>query len=420
MKKSPDTSSDDLFNRLSPSVEERPKDEIWTVSRLSGQVKRVIEDGLPLLWLEGEISNFKLHSSGHRYFTLKDEAAQISAVMWRTRPSAGVTFQDGVKVRVYGRVTVWEQAGKYQFDVQNLVLAGIGSLQVAFELLKSRLTSEGLFDSSRKKILPRFPKRIGIVTSPTGAVIHDLAWGITTRFPPAKLFLIPVAVQGEGSASQISDAIDLYNRERLVDVIIIGRGGGSLEDLWAFNEEVVVRAIARSIIPIISAVGHEVDFTLSDLAADLRAPTPTGAAALVVPDRKELLETLDGRNASLFAQLSRLLTLWKERLARITQSYSFKRLPGRISDERLKLDEIARRNESALERTIKSRQAALTSMSGQIGALSPRSVLSRGYGIIRKTDGTLVRNSGNLSIGEHLNLLFASGGATVTVDEIEE
>ncbi len=418
MKKSPDAAEDDLFNRLFGGDEERPKDEIWSVSRLSSQIKRVVEEGIPQLWVEGEVSNFKLHSSGHRYFTLKDDSAQISCVMWRTRSAPAAALQDGVQVRAFGRVTVWEQAGKYQFDVQNLMLAGIGSLQAAFELLKSKLAAEGLFDAARKKPLPRFPKRIGIVTSPTGAVIHDLAWGLTTRFPPAKLLLIPVAVQGSGAEIQIAGAIELFNRENLADVIIIGRGGGSLEDLWAFNEEIVVRAIARSKIPVVSAVGHEVDFTLSDLAADLRAPTPTGAAALVVPDRKELREWLDGRKASLTGQLARLLILWKERLAGITQSYSFKRLPGRINDERLRLDEISRRNELALNRILSARSANLSSMLGKIGALSPRSVLSRGYGIIRKHDGTLVRNSAELFLGERLDLLFAAGAAVAAVEEI--
>ncbi len=418
MKKSPNTEVEDLFDRLIKMPVEEPVDEIWSVGRLSSQIKRVVEDGLPLLWLEGEVSNFKLHSSGHRYFTLKDDTAQISTVMWRTRTALSSIFQDGVKVRAYGRVTVWEQAGKYQFDVQSLVLAGVGSLQAAFEVLKAKLGAEGLFDSSRKKPLPRFPKRIGIVTSPTGAVIHDLAWGLTTRFPPSKIYLIPVAVQGDGAADQIANAIDLFNRDDLVDVIIIGRGGGSLEDLWAFNEEVVVRAIARARIPIVSAVGHEVDFTLSDLAADLRAPTPTGAAALVVPDRKDLLETLEGRKTSLSSHLDRLLELWKERLVRITGSYSFKRLPGRINDERLKLDEIARRNELSLERNILSRRTSISSMTGQFSALSPKSVLSRGYGIVRNSKGFLVRNSSELEKGERLELVFAVGSATASIDEI--
>jgi len=339
--------------------------------------------------------------------------------MWRTRTAPSSLFQDGAKVRAYGRVTVWEQAGKYQLDVQNLLPVGIGSMQAAFELLKNRLSAEGIFDSSRKRQLPKYPNRIGIVTSPTGAVIHDLAWGLTTRFPPAKIFLIPVAVQGDGAAAQIAGAIDRYNHEKMVDVIVIGRGGGSLEDLWAFNEEIVVRAIVRSKIPVVSAVGHEVDFTLSDLAADVRAPTPTGAAALVVPDRKDLLQTIHNRRESLTTQLERRVILWRERIARITQGYGFKKLPGRINDERLRLDEISRRLDSAFTRGQIVRTTAVATKREQLQALSPQAVLGRGYSVIRKQDGTMVRDSSTLQLGETLDLSFFVGQATASIDSIK-
>lgn len=420
MKKSPDTPPNDLFDRLIRGEETQETEQVWSVSRLSNQIKRIVEDGIPLLWVEGEISNYKLHSSGHRYFTLKDDAAQLSCVMWRTRASSVPTIQDGMKVRLFGRVTVWEQAGKYQFDVQNLLPVGIGDLQKTFELLKNRLAAEGLFASDRKKQLPRFPKRIGIVTSPTGAVIHDLVWGLTSRFPPVKIFLVPVAVQGEGAAGQIADAISLLDSRHLVDVIIIGRGGGSLEDLWAFNEEVVVRAVARCATPVVSAVGHEVDVTLSDFAADLRAPTPTAAAALIVPDRRDLLEHLLKRGETLSSQLHRSLALWQERLLRIGQSYSFKRLPARISDERLHLDEIARRQEMALGRCLSNRKSSLDSLLAKIEALSPISVLGRGYSVVRAMNGSVIRSSGEIELGERLLMLFAAGNAVGTVESINE
>lgn len=418
--KSPDFHEKDLFDQILHEKDLKPAEEIWSVTRLSSRIKRAIEDGLPQLWVEGEISNFKLHSSGHRYFTLKDETAQIACVMWRTRGSANVPLRDGIKVRAYGRVTVWEQAGKYQFDIQDILPSGIGSLQAAFEQLKNQLAAEGLFDTSRKKPLPRFPRRIGIVTSPTGAVIHDLAWGITTRFPPAKIVLLPVAVQGAGAGAQIANAIDLINRQNLSDLIIIGRGGGSLEDLWAFNEEVVVRAICGSRIPVVSAVGHEVDFTLSDLAADLRAPTPTAAAALVVPDRKELLEGLAVRRASLLTQLDRRIVLWNERLKRINQSYSFKRLPGRINDERLKIDELLHRCEISIGRKVQTKRTAVTAMAAQFNALSPEAVLKRGFSIARKTDGSLVRSSQELNIEDTINLIFAKGKAAAVIRELSD
>ena len=264
--------------------------KILSVSQLNHEIKTLLESTIPVLWIEGEISNLKLHSSGHIYFSLKDKESQISAVMWRSR-SAQLFFtpQDGMKVHAFGKINVFHKRGYYQFDIIKLQPAGIGELQLAYEQLKQRLQEEGIFDEEHKRQIPEFPERIGIVTSPTGAAIQDLLNILNRRFPGLEIVLGPVKVQGEGAAQEIADAVDNFNKFGKADLLIVGRGGGSLEDLWAFNEEIVARSIFRSKIPVISAVGHEVDFTISDFVSDLRAPTPSAAAELAVPDRIDLL-----------------------------------------------------------------------------------------------------------------------------------
>jgi len=393
-------------------------EDILTVSQLSRRIRRLIEDGLPFLWIEGEISNFKRHSSGHRYFTLKDSEAQIACVMWRTRRAPGIELTDGLSVRVYGKVTVWEQGGRYQFDVQSVLPVGLGDLQAAFEALKRKLAAEGLFDQARKKQLPRFPAAIGIVTSLTGAAIRDIVWGFNKRYPPADLYLIPVAVQGEGSAEQIAAAIESFNRLNFVDVIVIGRGGGSLEDLWAFNEEPVVRAVADSRLPIVSAVGHEVDVTLSDLAADLRAPTPTAASGLVVPDRDELKKNLNEWSGAFTRMLKRTISLWRERVQALIRGYGFRRVEGRIGEERMRLDELTRRMEFGLTRRFDDYTKQLESFRLQLSALSPDAVLKRGFCVAKRQDGVIVRRSDQVKVGEELNLKFSKGGSAAYVLEV--
>jgi len=266
---------------------------VYSVAEITREIKVLLETTIPVIWVEGEISNLKFHSSGHLYFSLKDKDSQIGGVMWRSRnASLFFTPQDGIKVLAMGKVTVYEKRGYYQFDVIKMQPAGIGELQLAFEQLKNRLQEEGLFDEEIKKPLPQYPEKIGIVTSPTGAAIQDLLNILNRRSPGIEISLKPVKVQGEGAAPEIATAIDEFNEYGKVDVLIIGRGGGSLEDLWAFNEEVVARAIFRSNIPVISAVGHEIDFSISDFVADLRAPTHSAAAELAVLDRAELLNRI--------------------------------------------------------------------------------------------------------------------------------
>ncbi len=250
---------------------------IYTVSSLTHEIKMLLETSFPRLWVEGEISNYKAHSSGHIYFTLKDENAQIRCAMWRFKAGELLfRLEDGLKVIVEADIQVYEKSGNYQLIVQQLQPAGIGALQLAFEQLKQRLRAEGLFDEAHKKPLPTFPERVGVITSPTGAAIRDIISVVHRRFPAVQLILYPVRVQGEGAAEEIVHAIKDFNEFKEVDVLIVGRGGGSLEDLWAFNEEKVARAIYASRIPVVSAVGHEVDFSISDFVADRRAATPTG------------------------------------------------------------------------------------------------------------------------------------------------
>ncbi len=393
-------------------------DEIYSVSLLTRHIRRLLEDGLPPLWIEGEISNYTLHRSKHRYFTLKDDNAQVPCVMWRTRRQPSFEMQGGQRVKLFGRVTVWEPGGRYQFDVQSVMLAGMGSLQEAFEALRQKLAVEGLFDQSRKRPLPRFPNSIGIVTSPTGAAIRDLVWGFSSSFPPSQLYLIPVSVQGDSAGEEIAGAIDSFNDIKMVDVIIAGRGGGSLEDLWAFNEEIVVRAIARSEIPVVSAVGHEIDISLSDLAADLRAPTPTAAASLIVPDRLDLLATLGDRKKSMLNTVHRAISLRSERVNNLKQGYAFRRVFDRLADYRQRLDESSRRMEESISGMMKHASLKLNGIRDQIEALSPTAVLDRGYCIVENDRHQVVTSTDMISVGEDVQLRFGSGKARSKIEEI--
>ncbi|MCF7811466.1 exodeoxyribonuclease VII large subunit [bacterium] len=393
-------------------------DEIYSVGRLSKIIRQLIEDGLPYVWVEGEISNITLHGSGHRYFSLKDQSALIACVMWRTRNTPHFRLENGLKVRAYGKVTVWERGGRYQLDVQSIMQAGIGSLQAAFEELKRKLDADGLFALERKKTLPEFPRAIGIVTSLTGAAIRDLVWGFSNRFPPSDLYIIPVKVQGEGSSAEISAAIKTFNRSGLVDLIVVGRGGGSIEDLWAFNEEQTVRAVAASDIPVISAVGHEVDVTLCDLAADVRAPTPTAAASIAVPDKDDLKNLLRSKDRQLRISLERTVTLWRERIKGIENSYAFKVLLNRITDERLRLDNIAKNIDDHLSRKLTETRRKIIAATDRLNALSPHNVLDRGYCVARDSSNNVVRDVADIKLEDLLNLTFKRGSAKAEIKEI--
>jgi exodeoxyribonuclease VII large subunit len=365
-------------------------DKILSVTELTRQIKGVLEKGFSNVWIQGEISNFKLHSSGHLYFTLKDDQSQISAVMWRSR-AAQLMFRpnDGMKVLIRGNITVYEPRGNYQIDCYQIQPLGKGELQIAFEQLKQKLYDEGLFSEDFKKPLPEYPRSIGIVTSPTGAAIRDMISVLRRRFPAIEIILVPVKVQGIGASEEIADAIALLNEQNLVNVMIVGRGGGSLEDLWAFNEEVVARAIFSSKIPVISAVGHEIDFSISDFVSDLRAPTPSAAAELVVKDKNDVVELIRNFCYTMSNSMNNSIDSYRQTIAHLTQSYSFNKPHDMLRQRSQLIDDLHRRLEQNLVHNFKIAKYQSNSLSTRINSLNPKLVLKRGYAIIRQEHGII-------------------------------
>jgi len=439
-----------------------PERKIFTVSELSLEIKNILEKKFPDVWVTGEVSNFRGATSGHLYFTLKDASAQIRTVCFRNQ-ARYLKFkpQDGISVIARGHLSVYEARGEYQFYVDYLEPAGIGALQLAFEQLKAKLAAEGLVDPARKKPLPVLPRAVGVVTSPTGAVIRDILRILRRRFPNMNVALYPVKVQGEGAAGEIVRGIEYFNRHPIVDVLIVARGGGSLEDLWAFNEETVARAIAASKIPIISAVGHETDFTIADFVADLRAPTPSAAAELVVHRKQDFVDELRERarhisqavrlkisearealtelrmhqvfqtirtrlgeraqrvddcivdlNRLLREKLSESRHAWLEASAGIVR-YDFRRL---ISLKRAALAERDVALRSGFHRCVTDRRNRLAQVEAILKERSPLTILNRGYSITRNAQGHIVRDAAQVSIGDDLSIRLARGelGATVT------
>jgi len=395
---------------------------VFSVSELNQEVKTLLETTIPVVWLEGEISNLKFHSSGHLYLSLKDKESQISAVMWRSR-NAGLFFtpQNGMKVLALGKISVYHKRGYYQFDIIKLQPAGIGELQLAFEKLKQRLMDEGLFDDEHKKPIPAYPEKIGIVTSPTGAAIQDLLNIINRRFPGIQIILNPVKVQGEGAAREISTAIEDFNEYGKVDLLIVGRGGGSLEDLWAFNEEIVARSIFRSQIPIISAVGHEIDFTISDFVADMRAPTPSAAAELAVPQRDDLLYQLKNFKKNMSEVCIGKVHYERDRLKAITKSYFFMRTPDILKENRQRLDELVHTMQLSSQYQISFFSKQINNLTQRLNSLAPDSIMKRGYSICTKaSDGSVVKNANVLKKEELIKVQFHKGKISGIVEEIEQ
>jgi len=348
----------------------RQSEEVYTVSRLTQEIKGVLEGGFPSLWVEGEISNFRAPSSGHFYFTLKDPAAQIRVVMFRSR-ILGLRFapEDGMQVVCRAGLSVYPPRGDYQLVAEWLEPRGQGTLQLALEALKRRLAAEGLFDPARKKSLPFLPREVGVVTSAAGAAVRDILQILWRRFPNLAVRLCPVRVQGDAAKEEIVEALRMLNEEGRAEVIILGRGGGSLEDLWAFNEEVVARAIAASVIPVVSAVGHEIDFTIADLVADLRAPTPSAAAELVVPEKAPLVEeTLSLKNrlrAAVVRETGRRRQILFHLSKRIVH-------PGRrIEEGCVRLDDLSERLSGAVTRRLGGLRSRLEELRGALGRANP-------------------------------------------------
>lgn len=391
---------------------------IYSVTQLTRRIKELLESSFPRLWIEGELSNAKLHSSGHFYCTLKDQTAQISCAMWRSRVGR-LSFrpENGLKVLVEADLQVYERGGNYQLIIQSIHPAGVGALQLAFEQLKKRLHGEGLFDPTRKRPLPRHPERVGIITSPTGAAVRDMISVFRRRFPGLELVLCPVRVQGDGAAEEIADAIEAMNRVDGIEVIVVGRGGGSLEDLWAFNEERVARAIAASAIPVVSAVGHEVDYTIADFVADLRAPTPSAAAELVVRDRSELAgEVAYLRERTEQVLLQRFAT-HRDRVSAIADSYAFRRPQDLLYQRMQQLDEYERRLAGHLSHRLELSRSRLDAAEQRLQAANPTSLLRKGYALCMK-DGLPVRSIDQLHVGDDVTITLHDGDAGATVTTI--
>lgn len=392
---------------------------ILSVSELTAHLKNILESSFSDIWVEGELSNLSIPQSGHAYFSLKDEQSQIRAVLFRSSQRfLKFTLQHGMQVTCRGRVSVYEPRGEYQLIVEYIEPKGVGALQLAFEQLKKRLAQEGLFDAEKKKPLPILPHCIGIVTSPTGAAIRDMLRVIKRRHPKMEILLYPVPVQGPDAAPAIVEAIRYFNREKTTDVIIIGRGGGSLEDLWAFNEEAVARAIHASRIPIISAVGHETDYTISDFVADLRAPTPSAAAEMVVLTEEHFCETIASYQLQLRKSIRRTLDFLNRSVRENT------RLLGdplrRVQAASQRVDELSRRLGVGLKHHLRRDGARLASITSALGHLNPLGILSRGYTVTRKMpEAIIVKNSADVAPGDLLRTIFHAGEVLSRVESRE-
>ncbi|MBN2226275.1 MAG: exodeoxyribonuclease VII large subunit [candidate division Zixibacteria bacterium] len=395
-------------------------EKIYTVTAITRLIKHTLEESFDTLWVEGEVSNYVHHSSGHRYLTLKDENAALRVTVWR---SAGQYLkfepENGMKIRACGDISVYEKGGSYQLNARKLTPVGVGELEVAFRQLYEKLDKEGLFDPSRKKPLPDFPATVGIVTSPTGAAIRDIITVARRRNDAVKLIIYPAQVQGDGAELTIKAGIEYFNTRDDVDVIITGRGGGSLEDLWAFNEEVLVRAIAASHKPIVSAIGHEIDTTLSDLAADLRAPTPSAAAELVIWNKNEFLRDIADRVERAGYALGQTVASGRERLRRLVDRPVYRRPETLVREREQTLDTLLRVFESAGKNSLEKPKNALSLAVSRLESLSPLAILKRGYAVIRDAGGDMpIKTVDDLRAGQEIESILADGFATAIITDV--
>ena len=392
------------------------KTHILTVTQLTNRIKDLIEGAFPDIWVEGEISNLSIPQSGHAYFTLKDEHAQVRAVLFRSAQRfLKFTLQHGIQVICRGRASVYEPRGEYQLVLDYIEPKGVGALQLAFEQLKAKLEKEGLFDLNRKKPLPVLPRRIGIITSPTGAAIRDMLRVIKRRHPKMHILIYPVPVQGAEAAPAIAEALRYFNREQNADVLIVGRGGGSLEDLWAFNEEAVVRAVHASRIPVISAVGHETDYTICDFAADLRAPTPSAAAEMVVESEESFQQSIRSLEVRLLRSMQQTLQLSRASLRENMRILGDPRRTLELHAQRI--DELAGRLATGLNHQLQRDRALLLSLTSALDHLNPLGILSRGYSITKKLPaGAIVKDASQLNPGDLLSTRFYHGSVLSRVE----
>ena len=433
----------DLFNeRGSPpsddraSAPRRPVPPVVPVSVYVSQARQALERQLPLTWISGEVSGCSKAPSGHLYFKLKDGQAQAQCVMYRLRNQhLTFTLRDGMSVEVRATATLYEPRGEFQLNVDALRLAGVGALYERFAQLKARLDAEGLFEASRKRPLPAYPRAVGIVTSPRAAALRDVLTTLRRRWPALRVVIYPTPVQGTEAAAEISRAIRTANQRAEVDVLIVARGGGSIEDLWSFNEESVARAVFESVLPVVSGVGHETDFTICDFVADVRAPTPTAAATLVAPDRHALSEQVRRVLRGLERAMLHSLQTREQRL-----DHAMRRLvhpATRVAQQNARVDELARRMtrcaragtdrrvaalDSATRRLLRELRSPLTAaqrvtaLAQNLSHLNPESVLDRGYAIVATADGTIVSDAAQVAIGDRVAVTFARGGADATIE----
>jgi len=451
---------------VSPASGRTSERAVWSVSELSRRLAATLDERFPTVWVEGEISNFKVYGSGHAYFTLKDEGAQLRAVLFRNRVRR-IRFEpaDGLHVLAFGAVEIYAQRGEYQLVVELLEPRGLGALQLAFEQLKERLGREGLFDPARKRELPRFPRKIGIVTSPSGAALHDMLRVIGRRFGEIHVVVAPAKVQGDGAAQEIAQGVRELNALGGVDVIIVGRGGGSLEDLWAFNDEMLARTIVASKIPVISAVGHEVDYTIADFVADVRAATPSQAAELVVREKQAVAESVGELSRRLIRAMSRRLAAQRDRLETIRERRvltdprrplrelsrrvdeaterlrralraTIQRVAHRVElatrdlrerspvartrQDRRRLDDLAGRLDRALARGLDRRRHRLVGVAGRLDSLSPLAVLGRGYSLTLTASGAIVRSVRQVAVGDEVGVMLHEGRLAARVTARKE
>ncbi len=443
-----------------------PERKVWTVGELTGALRKKLEGEYPDIWVQGEVSNARTSPNGHLYFTLKDKAAQISCFIWkRDLRALKVKPDDGLEVTIRGQVSVYEPRGQYQIVVKYLEPVGVGALQLAFEQLKKKLAAEGLFDEARKRPLPMLPKKVGLVTSPRAAALQDIIRVVRRRYENLHLLIYPVRVQGEGAAAEIAEGINWFSRTKVVDVIIVARGGGSIEDLWAFNEEVVARAIAACEVPVISGVGHQTDFTIADFVADLRAPTPSAAAELVVRSKLELTERLRAMEGRLVQHTRYLLAGTRQRLTELLAEPGWRQAEALVRDHSQRLDDLrqgmvqsfrdalaGRKQRLALAAqrilsvdlrgAIERRRLLLTqqrkelasranfallelrkraeSLAAQLNQLSPRAVLERGYAIAFDASGQVLRSADAVAVDDRIRVQFSKGSIIATVAGVKK
>lgn len=398
-------------------------ENVLTVSQVNGYLKLLIEqdDFLNQVAVRGELSNCKLHSSGHLYFTLKDGESELAAIMFRSA-AAKLPFvpKSGMKVTVYGKISVYEKGGRYQLYAETMLEDGLGALWLEFERLKKKLEAEGLFDPGRKRPLPAYPSCVGIVTSPTGAAVWDMVNITGRRFPGVRILICPVLVQGASAPASMCRALAYLNVTKACDIIILGRGGGSAEDLWAFNDEGLVRAVAASEIPIVSAVGHETDFTLCDFAADQRAPTPSAAAELVLRDHRDVLQRFDGLSERMDACMESRLQRYRSRLTEWEQRLKLCSPEGRLKEQRNRLERLATGMDASMQNRLGSARQRLELAVNHLEAVNPLAVLARGYGVVQDSEGRVVSSVAALRVGEPVTIRLSDGRAVAEIRSKEK